>query len=222
MCALRPPSAGRLADMALAFHPQISPRRQRFLSHLPGVKVSRRGPRPHSQSWKPAGQGGGGTPTSPGFRTHVLSPGLGCSLHGLGGGGKKDHQGTLAAFEGTCGMGRSHACRESPSGMWDVPVPARLLCDQVRRCCVISLSHSTTQGTGFSGPLRTFQSKVVLCTWSSLCFQKPGLAVVARGSWKTWAPAGIHKPASGRDLPVGLGISSTGCDSAKPVHVTRF
>lgn len=198
------------------------PRRQRFLSHLPRVKVSRRGPRPHSQSWKPAGQGGGGHTYLSRLQNPRPVPRAGLLSPRVRGWGKKDHQGTLAAFEGTYGMGRSHACRESPSGMWDVPVPAGLLCDQVRRCCVISLSHSTTQGTGFSGPLRTFQSKVVLCTWSSLCFQKPGLAVVARGSWKTWVPAGIHKPASGRDLPVGLGISSTGCDSAKPVHVTRF
>lgn len=220
MCALRPPSAGRLADMALAFHPQISPKAEVPLSPPRGEGQQARSPATLSKlETRRAGRRGAHLPLQ---ASEPTSCPQGWAALSAGEWGKKDHQGTLAAFEGTCGMGRSHACRESPSGMWDVPVPARLLCDQVRRCCVISLSHSTTQGTGFSGPLRTFQSKVVLCTWSSLCFQKPGLAVVARGSWKTWVPAGIHKPASGRDLPIGLGISSTGCDSAKPVHVTRF
>lgn len=68
-------------------------------------------------------------------------------------GGKKITKELWPPFEGMRGMGRSHACRESPSGMWDVPVPARFLFDQVRRCVI-----STTQGTGFSGLLRTFQS----------------------------------------------------------------
>lgn len=195
------------------------PRRQRFLSHLPGVKVSRRGPRPHSQSWKPAGQGGGGHTYLSQLQNPRPVPRAGLLSPRVSGGRKitKELWPPLrgrVAWEGHTPAGS----RPQECGM----CLSQLLCDQVRRCCVISLSHSTTQGTGFSGPLRTFQSRVVLCTWSSLCFQKPGLAVVARGSWKTWVPAGIHKPASGRDLPIGLGISSTGCDSAKPVHVTRF
>lgn len=35
-------------------------------------------------------------------------------------------------FEEAHVMERSHACRELPSGMWDVPSPARFLFDQIR------------------------------------------------------------------------------------------
>lgn len=44
MCALRPPSAGRLADMALAFHPQISPKAEVPLSPPQGEGQQARSP----------------------------------------------------------------------------------------------------------------------------------------------------------------------------------
>lgn len=38
----------------------------------------------------------------------------------------------MPPLEGTHVTERSHACRELPSGMWDVPAPARFLFDQLR------------------------------------------------------------------------------------------